>query len=198
MSHKGHCATYSVIKRVDAFAEIEKAFLNDLPSDFNWSDLGLKADITESLKKEFLTAKTHSATSTEPLNGFFVDRLFEAFEACGQPGDVKKMLEKVCVAINAAPVAEVFFELKKIKAGVKAESLLANSNGDSVRISQVSRIVAELKEAGRFFPPFFVFVRPAPGKEDGFSGDELAAMRRTIGSNMACNMLEYSKKGVTS
>jgi HD superfamily phosphohydrolase len=171
---------HSLFKRVDTFSEVECAFLNNIPSEYNW-----KSWNTESEKSGDILEKASEGTKAcmgknQPLDGFFLNKLFETLIVRGKTRIEDEILKKACHALEEAQlVKEAFYSIKRIKPGLKPEFILADSFGKPLRIGQVSRVVVELREAGRFFPTFFVFVRPL--NKDTFQHQDLVTIRQEFG-----------------
>jgi uncharacterized protein len=184
---------YSVFKRADTFSEVEASFLDHIPEQFDWSSWA-KIEDSEAIILSSAAQKTRTCIAEDhPLDGFFLSRLFESLQVGGTIHFGDEILKKACLELqNQNLVGEAFFSLRRIKAGLKPEFVLADSVGLPLRIGQVSRIVAELREAGRFFPPFFVFARPSLQNKT-FTPEELINIRKMFGKLLAQNLLDCSK-----
>ena len=184
---------YSVFKRADTFSEVEAAFLAEMPEQFDWSSWA-KIEAGEAAILSAAAEKTRTCIREKhPLDGFFLSRLFESLQVGGKIHFGDEILKKACAELQSQDlVGEAFFSLRRIKAGLKPEFVLADSVGLPLRVGQVSRIVAELREAGRFFPPFFVFAKPSLQNKT-FTQCELVNIRNILGKSLAQNLLYCAK-----
>lgn len=162
----------SLFKRVDAFREVDKAFLDackaKFPSLFGRGPIGkpktkppLQLHLEKVLPHDIITSRKQ-LPSTFALT--LVCRAFTDYS----------FIRRAAASLCKGNIAHSFVVTKPITAGLDDKFEVVTDAGLQ-RIDLVSNMRRELEAAARLFPPFFVFVLPGNGKVD------VARARRKLG-----------------
>ena len=179
---------YTLFKRADSFSDVESAFLRELPKAFDWTWIA-NGD-AQHLKEEQNLAAKRAGSALAP-DGLFLSSVFGSLRTRLKLHIGELVLNATCRDLEKSDVAEAFFSVKWVKPGLKDEFLIADSNGQPLRVGRVTRIVHELREAARFFPPFFIFIRPKAA--DDVNEGALKGVRTRFGHLLAQNLQKYCK-----
>ncbi len=191
----------SLYKGVEAFIEVDEAFVEALPLDFDVRNLLSEdeleeEDVTEycSLIRDLLHEIGAEGVSLETLRqecGFFLSLIrilwLRAQKSVFNQGMsfVDRSVEKLLEGNTRLEISDVFVVPKVLKHGVDRTFLL-HSEGRLVELPSVSRLANDLEINANHFPPFFTYVTC----NRVLTEDELSQLRSLWGKQLAASFLE--------
>jgi hypothetical protein len=194
-------AYYSVFKRGDTFREVDEEFVQSLPSPFKWSQFANR--LPKAFRPEVAKLRKYAKEYRRGLKkgdrtlllvekcGFFLVSLLRLLDNAGRGS--KDGMDFVRAASDElkrkAHLTDAIVISKKIKPGVGNEFLLADRDGETIQLGQVSRIADELIQAAVFFPPFFLFIH----RKSGITDADLSTVRKKFGKLLVAHFVQWTR-----
>jgi HD superfamily phosphohydrolase len=157
----------SMIKKMDAFFEIDKQVLNYFNSNldeierlFNQIEqsLGFPWPLLNKIKEQVRESKDEDWSVKAPSQGFVLTRLKEVYDTI-YPHQfeqvIKKAVAKVSKNYSAIDSLVVF---KRPKTGLEKNFPSVHSSDEAVLLDKVSRIKTDLRSYQTGFPIFFIYI----------------------------------------
>jgi hypothetical protein len=193
-------AYFSLFKRGDTFHEIDRAFLDGLSVNLDWSPItkGLseaqraEIDALKNYVRKYKEGNPDEFARFVEKRGFFTPSLLRLLDNTGLGGkDGMDFVKDAATDFRKnAHLKDVLIIVKKLKRGVDHDFRLVNRNGDILRLGEVSRIADGLANSVLFFPPFFLFLY----REDDISSSELSKLRKRFGGLLAASFMLWISK----